>query len=71
MAATNGIFMGIIIAINGLVLIGVGLLLYRVAGELVRGEISRKNYMGRGFKIKEAFASDEAWYRINREGGKQ
>ena len=58
-------------AMSGLVIIGVGLFVSRVAGELVRGEISRKNYNGRGFKIKEAFASDEAWYRINREGGKR
>lgn len=58
-------------AIGGLVIIGIGLFISRVAGELIRGEISRKNYNGRGFKIKEAFASDEAWYRINREGGKR
>jgi|AGTN01.2.fsa_nt_gi hypothetical protein len=60
-----------IIAISGLIFIGIGLALHRLAGKLVRGQISRKNYMGRGFKIKEALASDEAWYRINREGGKQ
>jgi hypothetical protein len=71
MATTNEIIIGIIIAINGLALIGAGLMLYRVAGMLIRGEVSRKNNMGIGFKIKEAYASDEAWYRINREGGKQ
>ena len=72
MATTNAdIIIGVILAINGLVLIGVGLVLYHVAGKLVRGEVSRKNNMGIGFKIKEAYASDEAWYRINREGGKR
>jgi hypothetical protein len=71
MATTNAeIILGVIIAINGLILTGAGLLMYHMSGKLVRGEISRKNNMGIGFKIKEAYASDEAWYRINREGGK-
>ena len=57
--------------INGLIIVGAGWVSLVVAGKLVRGEVSRKNNMGMGFKIKEAYASDEAWYRINRDGGKQ
>jgi hypothetical protein len=57
-------------AIFGLVILFAGLLMLAVARKFVRGEISRKGYMGMGIKIKEAFASDEAWYRINRGGGK-
>lgn len=57
--------------INGLVLVGAGWVLLVVSRKLIRGEVSRKNNMGMGFKITEAYASDEAWYRINREGGKK
>ena len=57
--------------INGLVFVGAGWVMLVVAGKLVRGEVSRKSNMGMGFRIKEVYASDEAWYRINREGGKQ
>jgi hypothetical protein len=56
--------------IFGLFISGAGLLMLVVSRKLIRCEISRKGYMGIGIKIKEAFASDEAWYRINREGGK-
>ena len=65
------IVLSVAMVINGLVLIGAGWVMLVVSGKLVRGEVSRKNNMGIGFKIKEAYASDEAWYRINREGGKQ
>ena len=56
--------------ICGLIILGPGLLSFAVARQLIRSEISRKGYRGRGIKIREAFASDEAWYRINRGGGK-
>lgn len=60
----------ILLVFFGLIFICSGLLSLSVARQLIRGEISRKEYMGRGIKIKEALASDEAWYRINRGGGK-
>lgn len=69
-AANSDIIVSIIMVIFGLILTLMGLLMLVVARQLIKGEISRKNYMGRGIKIKEAFASDEAWYRINRGGGK-
>jgi len=62
--------MNIIMVIFGLIIIGAGLLMLVVSRKLIRCEISRQRYMGIGIKIKEAFASDEAWYRINRGGGK-
>ncbi|HEY3272881.1 MAG TPA: SdpI family protein, partial [Methanocella sp.] len=71
MAATDSdMIMSAIMVIFGLIISGAGLLMLVTARKLVRGEISRKGYMGRGIKIKEALASDEAWYRINREGGR-
>ncbi len=66
----SDIIFRITMVICGLIIICPGLLILSVARKLIRGEISRKNYMGRGIKIKEAFASDEAWHRINRGGGK-
>jgi SdpI/YfhL protein family len=72
MAAINTeIVFSVFMVINGLVIIGAGWVLLVVSRKLIRGEVSRKSNMGMGFKIKEAYASDEAWYRINREGGKQ
>jgi VIT1/CCC1 family predicted Fe2+/Mn2+ transporter len=71
MAATNSdIIMNIVIVIFGLIIIGARLLMLVVSRKLIRCEISRQRYMGIGIRIKEAFASDEAWYRINRGGGK-
>ncbi len=64
------IVLNVLIVACGLSIIGAGWAWLVIGGKLARGEIPRKN-MGIGFKIKEAYASDEAWYRINREGGKQ
>jgi TM2 domain-containing membrane protein YozV len=69
-AANSAIILDIFIFLFGLVISGSGALMLAIARKLIRGEISRKRYMGIGFKIKEAFASDEAWYRINRDGAK-
>jgi membrane protein implicated in regulation of membrane protease activity len=71
MATTNAeIIFNVAIAVSGLIFAALGLVMYYMSRKLVRGEVSRKNNMGIGFKIKEAYASDEAWYRINRGGGK-
>jgi hypothetical protein len=47
-----------------------GLLMLIVSYLLIKGRVSRKRNMGTGIRTREAYASDEAWYRINREGGK-
>jgi membrane protein implicated in regulation of membrane protease activity len=71
MATANAdIIFNVALAINGLIFVAIGLVLYYVSRKLIQGKVGRKNNMGIGFKIKEAYASDEAWYRINREGGK-
>jgi hypothetical protein len=64
------IIVNIIAAIFGLIIFCVGLLMLLVSYLLIKGKISRKRNMGIGFRIEEAYASDEAWYRINRGGGK-
>lgn len=64
------IIVNVIAAIFGLIISLIGLLMLTVSYLLIKGRISRSRNMGIGFRIKEAYASDEAWYHINREGGK-
>ena len=47
--------------------LGLGLFLGLLAVPLIRGRV-RPNHLY-GIRIPAAFASEEAWYRINRHGG--
>lgn len=70
MASSDLMIFNIIMAIMGLIIFIVGVYLLNVLIKLINGRIKRDERMGRGFKIKEALVSDEAWYKINRDGAK-
>jgi hypothetical protein len=71
MALANAeIIMDAIMVIYGAIILLIGVLMLVVSFLLIKGRISRKGNMGIGFRTREAKASDEAWYRINRDGGK-
>jgi uncharacterized membrane protein len=55
------IFIALLYAFIGGTVLGVSI-------PLIRGRIAMNNYYG--VRFPAAFASDEAWYRINRHGGK-
>jgi hypothetical protein len=48
--------------------LGMGLLFVALAVPLIRGRVRPNVWYG--IRIRAAFASEEAWYRINRHGGK-
>lgn len=48
--------------------VGMGLLLVGLAIPLLRGRVRRNIWYG--FRIPASFASEEAWERINRHGGR-
>ena len=50
-----------------LTFVGLGLLLVALAIPLILGRV--KPNRAYGIRISAAFASEEAWYRINRQGG--
>ena len=52
----------------GYLYFGLGLLFAAVAVPLIFGRVPRNPWYG--VRIHAAFESDEAWYRINRHGGK-
>jgi hypothetical protein len=46
-----------------------GLLCFLLSLPLIRGQVGRNSFYGARFP--ESFQSDEAWFAINRHGGKQ
>jgi len=61
--------MGTLSALFGAILLGFGLILFLMAIPLLRGSVGRNNYYG--FRYAKAYASDDAWRRINRYGARQ
>ena len=55
-------------AVLGSIDVLAGAALVGIAVPLLRGRIPPNHWYG--IRIRAAFASDEAWYRINRHGGK-
>src|SRR5512141_3345449 len=52
----------------GLGFLGLGLFFVAIAIPLIQGRVKPNDWYG--IRIPAAFASEEAWYRINRHGGK-
>jgi hypothetical protein len=68
MALSNPEIFSIIVAVFGVIFILIGLGMLYLCSLFLRGKIKRNR--SAGFRIKEAFESEEAWLRINREGAK-
>jgi hypothetical protein len=61
--------MGTLSILFGAILLGCGLMLFLMAIPLLRGSVGRNNYYS--FRYARAYASDDAWRRINRYGARQ
>lgn len=46
----------------------IGMLMYRLGMPLLRGQVGRNHYYG--VRFPQVFESDDAWYAINRFGGR-